>query len=159
MAIYLLISMVWKDQSKRRKGQQRMKWLDSITDSVDMNLSKHLDIVKDRGAWWAAVHGVSKSWTQLRNWKITYRGETQENWLTHQNGQNPHLKYCLQLKNKDVRRGGLGTLEEMNAIHMEIENKCVNKGLLCHAETIRNRVDSAKLLGITTSSYTLHLYG
>lgn len=44
-----------------------------------------------------------------------------------QNGHSPHLKYCLQLKNKDVRRGGLGTLEEMNAIHMEIENKCLGK--------------------------------
>ena len=50
MAIYLLISMVWKDQSKRRKGQQRMKWLDSITDSVDMSLSKLWEVVEDRGA-------------------------------------------------------------------------------------------------------------
>ena len=123
-----------------RRGRQRMKWLDRITDSMDMNLSKHLDMVKDKGSWWAAVHGVSKSWTQLRNWKIAYRGETQENWLTHQNGQNPHLKYCLQLKIKDVGRGGLGTLEEMNATHMEIENKCLVKqrfALSCR----NNRVD------------------
>ena len=47
-------------------GQQRMRGLGSITDSVDMNLTKLWDIMEDRGAWCAAVHGVAKSWTQLR---------------------------------------------------------------------------------------------
>ena len=46
----------------RRRGQQRMTWLDSIIESMDMNLSKLREIVKDRGAWSAAVHGVSKTW-------------------------------------------------------------------------------------------------
>ena len=49
----------------RRRGQQRMRWLNSIADSMDMNLSKLPEIVKDRGAWCAVVHGVSKSGTQL----------------------------------------------------------------------------------------------
>ena len=57
--------MLEKMEGKRRRGQQRMRGLDSITDSVDMNLSKLQEIVEDRGAWHAAVHGVPKRWGQL----------------------------------------------------------------------------------------------
>ena len=59
-------TLMWgKTEDKRRRGQQRMRWLDRITDSMDMNLSKLWETVKERGAWRAAVHGDIKSQTQL----------------------------------------------------------------------------------------------
>ena len=63
--------MLGKIEGKRRSGWQRMRWLDIIMDSVDMNLSKVWKIVKDREAWHAVVHGVAKSWTWLSGWTTT----------------------------------------------------------------------------------------
>ena len=57
--------MVGKIEGKRRRGQKRMRWLVSITDSMDMDLSKLWEIVKDIGAWQLTVHGITKSWTRL----------------------------------------------------------------------------------------------
>ena len=55
--------MLGKTEGKRRIGQQRMRWSDAVIDSVDMSLSKRREIVKDREAWCAAVHGAAKRWT------------------------------------------------------------------------------------------------
>ena len=67
MQSQLISLMLGKIEGRRRRGQQRMRWLDSFINSIDMSFTKLWEIVKDREAWHAAVHGVTKYWTRLSN--------------------------------------------------------------------------------------------
>ena len=63
--------MLGKTEGRGRKGRQTMRWLDGINNLMDRKLSKLQEVVEDRGAWHATIHGVTKNWTQLSNWTVT----------------------------------------------------------------------------------------
>ena len=86
--------MLGKIEDKRRRGQQRMKWLDSITDSMDMSLSKLQEIVKDREVWLAAICGVAKGRTKFSNWTTAATTMYQETPVSSDLELSKFLMYC-----------------------------------------------------------------
>ena len=105
--------MLGKIEGKRRSGQQRMRWLDSITNSVDMNLSKLQEIVKDRGGWHAAVSGVTKSQTKLSNW------------TTKEKKSLPGLHKKSVIQDKFIHRNAKSQIKLEIGIQEEEEYMCV----------------------------------
>ena len=89
--------MLRKTEGKRRRGQQRMRWLVSITDSMAMNLSKLREIVKDRGAWWATVPAVAKSPTWLSNWTTVEATVRHDSW-----GKGPNGDWNCDFRNRNL---------------------------------------------------------
>ena len=88
--------MLAKTESKRRRGRQKMRWFDSITNSIEISLNKLWETVKDRGAWQAVVHGVTKNWIWLSNWTTTIFHRTRtENFQICMETQKTPIALCL----------------------------------------------------------------
>ena len=147
-----------KDWGQVEKGRQRMRWLDSITDSIDMNFSKLQQTMKDRGAWCAAVHGVAKSWTLPRRWtSVTYlavlRKKTSlEHWSVSSNRSSSHteplnkvsivnalhLITVMPLCTRNHQEVNTATVETLAHVVLNLRNKSQNNITSLHFSQQKN---------------------
>ena len=121
--------MLGKIEGKRRRGWQRMRWLDSITDLMDINLSEFWETVKDREAGWAADYGVAKSQTGLSNWTATGWLQSQDIYAVSASSVRACLTLWAERKNWGLKQHSLIGTYRLSSIHCQWQGGWGREGL------------------------------